>query len=263
MSSESIEVVSTAGDATRRRDHPILFVHGICHGAWCWQPNFAPYFADLGYDVHAISLRGHAGSVGRESLNRYGLDDYVDDIVGVASGLPVPPIIIGHSMGGGLAQLVAGRHPQVLAAAVFLTPMVPGGFKVRELARTAKRGSLWSFIRLMSGRPMNPKQANALPFFDRRLDDTAAVLAAEKLHRESRRAIADLLRFSPPRGRLQVPVLVLGSSEDSIFGTAALNRTAEHYDADLVVLDTGCHDMMLDPEWRTSADAITSWLEGL
>ena len=63
MSSE-LEVVSATGNPSRHREHPILFVHGICHGAWCWQPNFAPYFTDLGYDGHALSLRGHGGSAG-------------------------------------------------------------------------------------------------------------------------------------------------------------------------------------------------------
>ena len=31
-------------------------------GAWCWSDNFLPWFAEQGYDVHAISLRNHAGS---------------------------------------------------------------------------------------------------------------------------------------------------------------------------------------------------------
>jgi pimeloyl-ACP methyl ester carboxylesterase len=28
---------------------PILFVHGAWHGAWCWEKNVMPYFAENGY----------------------------------------------------------------------------------------------------------------------------------------------------------------------------------------------------------------------
>ena len=44
---------------------PILFVHGMWHGAWCWAEHFLPYFAQHGYDSYALSLRGHGASEGR------------------------------------------------------------------------------------------------------------------------------------------------------------------------------------------------------
>jgi pimeloyl-ACP methyl ester carboxylesterase len=38
--------------------HPMLFVHGMSHAAWCWEEEFIPYFTALGYDCYALSLRG-------------------------------------------------------------------------------------------------------------------------------------------------------------------------------------------------------------
>ena len=261
---ERLELISVAGNPDRRRDHPLLLVHGICHGAWCWQPNFAPFFADLGYDVHALSLRGHAGSSGHESLHRNRISDYVDDVVEAATGLPAKPIIVGHSMGGAITQLAVQHASQPAAAAVLLTPMVPGGLTARELLRTAARlGGIPPFLRLLRGRPLTPKQANRLPFFDNRLDSDDADLAAERLHAESRRALGDLRRFNPPAGRVQVPLLVVGSSQDRIFGAPSLRRTAAHYGVDATILDSGCHDLMLDPGWRESADVIATWMEKL
>lgn len=45
-------------------------VHGICHGAWCWE-NFINFFAGHGYQCYAIRLPGHGGSSGKEGLKKY------------------------------------------------------------------------------------------------------------------------------------------------------------------------------------------------
>lgn len=47
---------------------PVLLVHGAWHGAWCWKVYFADYLAQQGFQVHAISLRGHGNSEGRRRL---------------------------------------------------------------------------------------------------------------------------------------------------------------------------------------------------
>lgn len=36
----------------------IIFVHGICHGAWCFE-NFMDFFSENGYESFALNLRGH------------------------------------------------------------------------------------------------------------------------------------------------------------------------------------------------------------
>ncbi|RLC08454.1 MAG: alpha/beta hydrolase, partial [Deltaproteobacteria bacterium] len=43
----------------KKHSVPILFIHGAFAGAWCWEEYFLPYFADHGYESHALSLRGH------------------------------------------------------------------------------------------------------------------------------------------------------------------------------------------------------------
>ena len=55
---------------------PLLFVHGAFVAAWCWDDNFLPYFAQHGFAAHALSLRGHGGSTGWESLAAASIDDY-------------------------------------------------------------------------------------------------------------------------------------------------------------------------------------------
>jgi pimeloyl-ACP methyl ester carboxylesterase len=240
---------------------PVVLLHGICHGAWCWSETYAPYFAGLGHDVYALSLRGHGASRGRERLHEAGLQDYADDLLGVLRELPEPGVVVGHSMGGAIVQLAARQAPELFAGAVLLAPMVPGGSTVGETLRTFRSpAAAAAFVRLLTGRRLSPRAANRLPFFDRRLDGAQAARVARLLQQESRRAIADLRAFAPPGGMLGLPLLVIGSRADTIFGAASLRRTAGHYGVEAVVLEEGCHDLMLDPTWETSARTIAEWI---
>ena len=80
-----------------------VLIHGAWHAAWCWQ-NFLDFFADTGYRALAVSLRGHGGSATSKRLRRCSLADYVEDVESVAATLPARPVVIGHSLGGFIAQ---------------------------------------------------------------------------------------------------------------------------------------------------------------
>ncbi|MET0378172.1 MAG: hypothetical protein ABW049_04195, partial [Spongiibacteraceae bacterium] len=81
------------------------------------------------------------------------------------------------------------------------------------------------------------------------------------LQRESKRAVAEIPHMQTKPGAPSMPLLVLGSRCDWIFGESAVRRTAEHYATSPVILDAGCHDLMLDPDWQRSADVILHWLD--
>jgi hypothetical protein len=62
-------------------------------------------------------------------------------------------------------------------------------------------------------------------------------------------------------GQQPFPLMVLGSKRDYLFGEKALKTTAKHYLTEAIILNEGCHDLMLDPNWLQSAEYIGSWLE--
>ena len=97
---------------------PLLFVHGLGHGAWCWE-HWLGAAADAGYPAYAVSLRGHGGSPGRLRTARLG--EYVDDVVATAESLPRPPVLVGHSLGGLVVQRALARY--AARAAVLVSPV--------------------------------------------------------------------------------------------------------------------------------------------
>lgn len=87
-----LEVIDK-GSATESHPVPLLFVHGAVHAAWCWDDHFLGFFADNGYRVIALSLRGHGGSPASKPLNRCTIADYVDDVRSVAETLPAAVLV--------------------------------------------------------------------------------------------------------------------------------------------------------------------------
>ena len=111
--------------ANRSRKPPLLFIHGGYCDAWFWEPYFLPWFAARGYPAYALSLRGHGGSGGGETLFVTGLGDYESDVEHVAGTLESPPVLIGHSMGAAIVELIVAKRP--VRGAALLAPLPPAG----------------------------------------------------------------------------------------------------------------------------------------
>jgi alpha-beta hydrolase superfamily lysophospholipase len=79
---------------------PILFVHVTRHAAWCRTEQLLSYYVRNGYVSHAMSMRGHSGSEGRERLRWLSLAAYVSDVAQVVGRMERLPVLIGHSTGG-------------------------------------------------------------------------------------------------------------------------------------------------------------------
>lgn len=90
----------------------------LIHGTWCNGNNwgeFAEQLRERGYTVHTPSLRHHSSTSASELMgnalrvSECGLLDYVADLKALVDTMDSPPIIVGHSIGALLAQLLAAR----------------------------------------------------------------------------------------------------------------------------------------------------------
>jgi non-heme chloroperoxidase len=246
----------------RRFQTPLVFVHGAFVGGWCWDCYFLDWFADQGFEVYAPSLRGHAGSDGH--LNSSGVMDYVADLASVIAQLAVPPVIIGHSMGGLVTQRYLEDHSA--AAAVLMASVPLTGLTDSSLRLATGDPALFTQMALMQVVPQAVDVAVARrAIFSDQIPDEELARYAGRVQSESQRAIWDMTVGALPRPWrvTEVPMFVLGAADDRLFSPAEVRRTAEAYNAPVHIEPGMAHAMMLEPGWAGIANRIHEWLLGL
>jgi pimeloyl-ACP methyl ester carboxylesterase len=98
-----------------------LFVHGGCHGAWCWEPVIERLLS-RGHDASAIDLPGRGASAGRRATVT--LDDWIGEVAHAVADAGVP-ILVAHSLGGVPCSAFAERHPDALRGLVYVNALIP------------------------------------------------------------------------------------------------------------------------------------------
>ena len=234
------------------RKPPVLFIHGLAHAAWCFDEHWLPATAAAGFPAYALSFRGHGTSDGADGLSRATLRDYVADVMQVVATLPEPPILVGHSLGSLVAQLVAERYPS--RGVVLLTPPPLSG-AVPMLLSVGKRepGDVAAAL-LGLTLPMRPSS------IFHGLDEETALSYSRRMGRESPVAQYELLL--PHRiGPVRAPVLVVGARNDALVLPSAVDEIAQAYGTSPLWLSEIGHDIMLDVGWDAALDAVLSWIE--
>jgi pimeloyl-ACP methyl ester carboxylesterase len=255
-----LEVISRQPTG-KAKPTPLLFVHGAWHAAWCWEEHFLPYFTAHGYATHALSLRGHGGSAGREHIRWYSIKQYVNDVVRIASTLPTPPVVIGHSMGGLVVQKYLEKHDA--PAGVLLASLPTRGalpFFVRHSLRHPL-AALKTVLTFNSLHFVGPARIAHRTFFSADMPRETVAGYAERLQPESMRILLDtiILRLPRPK-RVKTPLLVLGAAHDRCFAVGEVKATARAYGTEAEIFPDMGHDMMLDRGWQAVADRILEWL---
>lgn len=238
---------------------PLLFVHGAWHGAWCWNRGFLERLSQQGFDVHAMSLRGHGASAGHERLRTTRVRDFVDDIEEVADALRASPVVIGHSMGGFLTQKLMERRR--LPGAVLVASAPPSGVVgfLGKMIRTDPVAVLQANLMLQLKSVVSTPDRVKRLFFSDQTPDADIELFASRMGDEAFLAYLDMLFVdlcTPAKG---TPVLALGAEFDAIFPVETTRRIAAAYGTEAILFPMA-HDMMLEPGWERVADTIAEWV---
>jgi pimeloyl-ACP methyl ester carboxylesterase len=251
----AVETVEPRGAA---RPHPLLFLHGMWGGAWMWEPCMQ-VFAARGWRCHALNLRGHHGSRPVRDIGRVSIHEYVADARAVAEALGCP-VVVGHSMGGLLAQKLAELLDP--PAAVAVTPAAPRGvlaLNTLELAWTALR----HLHEILGRRPLTPTFAEAEALLLDHLPEAERRAVYERMVPESGRMTFDIALLGLPVDprRVRCPMLVVAGADDRITPAKMVRRVARRYDATLREYPGHAHMLLMEPGWERIAGDIAGWIE--
>jgi pimeloyl-ACP methyl ester carboxylesterase len=234
----------------------------MLHGAWCWDVHFLDYFAQHGFAVHAVNLRGHGNSEGRGKLRWTRIADYVEDVTNAVRQLPSPPILIGHSMGGFIIQKYLEDHDA--PGAVLLSSPSPAGL-LGTILRIARRrplvlakANLTFSLSPVIATPQLAREA----FFSDDLPDEQLLTYWKQMQDESYMAFLDMVALDRPKpAKVKTPLLVLGVARDNMLRPGEIETTARAYNTQAEIISDVAHNSMLETRWQAVAERILVWLK--
>lgn len=228
---------------------PLLMLHGACHGWWVWR-KWQPFFAAAGWRTFAMSLRNHSGSdpVPEADYLRLSVRDYVADVLAVCRWLGRPPALMGHSMGGIVAQKAAEEAD--LAALIPVAAIGPAQLGRQNPAE------------IDPGRPiMHAPDAARRRWFHEDLPDDLFARFYAALVPESPGVMREtgMGRTPVDPTRIGCPVLCVGGEHDATYVPRA-DRLAAVYGGDWIAVPDAGHNMMLESMALDVAQRINQWL---
>ena len=246
---------------------PLIFVHGMFMTGRSWAP-WVERFERAGYSCRAPSWPGRDGKPAelRASppavLRELTLSQVVEQFAAEGRACADKPVIVGHSMGGLVAQILHARGLARLAVAIDSAP--PLG--VRTFAFSHLRAN--APVLFPGSSPIVPTVASwKYAFWHTGGDAEVSAAFDEHVVPESR------LVGRGPLGaegavdfRAARPPLLLVAGELDTIIPASLNRTnAARYDAsvaptDLVEMKRRTHYLCGQPGWEEVADEVLGWL---
>jgi pimeloyl-ACP methyl ester carboxylesterase len=248
----------------------IMMIHGMGVGGWIWG-NYKEFFEQKGYPCLTPILRYHdqdPQSPPHPQLGTTSILDYADDLENEIRKLDEKPILVGHSMGGLIAQILGSRG--LASALVLLCPAAPAGISMFK----------WSIIK-GSWRTMGQFAIWRKPF--RPTFDEVVYSILNRIPVEQRRALYDKLGYESGRAMWEIacwfldskkttkidaskitsPVLAIAGSEDRVTPASVVKKIAEKYGTKSTYKEFPdyAHYMIGEPGWEQIAQDIHEWLQ--
>jgi pimeloyl-ACP methyl ester carboxylesterase len=248
----------------------MVMIHGMWGGGWYWE-NYKRFFENKGYRCLTPTLRFRDMDV-REppepKLGTTSLLDYVEDLEKEIRQLDALPILMGHSMGGLLAQMLGSRG--LAKALVLLTPASPRGINALtpSVIRSFWSGlTKWGFWR----KPLRQTFNEAVYSMLRLLPVEEQKKIFDRFVCESGRAAFEIGFWFLDRKRasrvdeanVACPILVVAGGQDRITPASVVRKVAAKYRAVSTYKEfpNHAHWVIGEPHWQEVAEHVSHWLE--
>jgi non-heme chloroperoxidase len=255
----------------RRKTMPdtIVMIHGMWVGGWFWN-DFKQFFKSRGYECITPTLRYHdvePNAPPHPDLGRTSLLDFAEDLETEIRNLEQPPILLGVSMGGLLAQILASRG--LARILVLISSAAPSGIMALKLSviRSFLSGfKTWGFWRKPMRQTFNEAAYSMMHLLS--IDEQKNIYG--KFGYESGRAASEIgfWIFDTKRAtkvdesKVNCPVLVIACAEDRIVPPSISRKVAKKYEAVSTYKEFPDHAHWIAgvPGWQKIADYIAQWL---
>ncbi|MEP6595819.1 MAG: alpha/beta hydrolase [Ginsengibacter sp.] len=254
----------------------IVFVTGAFVTNGCWD-EWRPYFESKGYITIAPPWPYKEGSASelrsKDPANNIGLSnltltELVDHYANIIKGFPEKPIVIGHSLGGLITQILVNRD--LTAAGIAIHPVPPlgvfpyefsflkGGWKSLGLFTSLKKTYLMSFkdwqYAFVNGMPLEVQRAT----YEKFMIPESKTVARGGLSKAAK------VDFEKPHD----PLLITSGSIDNIIPAHLNIRNFKKYKKGDSVLDYKefpgrNHFVLGQPIWKEDAEYILNWIKNL
>jgi pimeloyl-ACP methyl ester carboxylesterase len=250
-----LELVSARIGAQPRPS--VLCLHGLFAAGWVFD-DFLSRAAARGYEGAALSFRGHAPSAPVENLGRVTVADYIADASAAAATLD-RPIVVGHSLGGLVALMLAKMG--LVRAAVLVAPAPPRWISVLSPSVVLRMGRYLPALLLSRELMLRKADLDALTLNG--VPEPARSALRGRLIPDSGRATLDaaLGVHAAPAGSIDVPLLFVSGDHDRFIPLSVTTRVAKRFGAPLHVARGHAHFLLGEPGWEAHADVILDWMD--
>ena len=252
----------------------IVFIHGLWIHSSSWQP-WKDFFEQHGYETLNPGWPGDSSTVAEcrnnpNAIANRGVNEIADHYANIIASISEPPIVIGHSFGGLITQIILGRG--IAAAGVAIDPAPIKG--VWQLPFSALKASF-----PVLGNPFNLKKAISLSFDQFRYGFANAVPQAEAKDLYERWTIpaparplfqAATATFAGSETKVNTanttrgPLLITGGEMDHIappiLGKASIKKYNSSVISDFKLFKARGHSLIVDHGWREVAEYSLAWL---
>ena len=259
-----------------QKANPVVFIHGLWLHASSWAP-WQDFFGEAGYDTIAPGWPGDQDTVelaraNPDTVANKGIDDVTDHYAAIIEALSAPPILIGHSFGGMIAEKLLGMNKGAAAIGIDAA-QIKGVLRLplsslhatlpvfKNPANKHKSVSLTAEqFRYSFGNAISEEESNqlhekwAVPSPGRPLFEAAA---ANLSPHSPDKVDTD----NPDRG----PLLLTMGGKDRTVPESITKSTLKQYrhspaKTNLVEFEDRGHSLTIDSGWKDVAAAVLEWL---
>jgi pimeloyl-ACP methyl ester carboxylesterase len=256
---------------------PVVFIHGLWLHATSWGP-WLDLFSSAGYAPVAPGWPNEPATVEQarqdpDAVANLSIDDATEHYAAIIAALPTPPIIIGHSFGGLIAEKLLGQGHG--AAAVAIDPAQIKGVLPLPLAQL--RAGLPGL-----GNPANIHKAVSLTAkefrfgFGNALTEEESDALFEKWTIPSparplfQAAAANFALHSQAKvdtdNNTRGPLLLISGTADHTVPDVTTRSTFKQYRdstavTELKQFEGRGHSLTVDSGWKEIADSVLAWLK--